>query len=187
MHRSESSWHGPVLDISMSFLPFVFYTVSSGGIIVPMILNVTLCLSVFLEKYLIRAVIQSNNYLLESLLIWDHIPVQLLVCFVSFGDFLHICELPCRKMKSVILLLLLWGIVRFKWDNAYWALSTVHSEFFKWPPAAIINMTSLSFSRDIEKGLGWGGWRERIHWQRRLFPCPMAERQMFNFVIGTDV
>ena len=144
MHRSESSQHGPVLELSMSFFPLVFYITSSGGMTPPVILDVTLCFSVFLEKYLKRAVIWSSNYLLESLLIWVHIPVQLLVCFVNFGEFFHIFELPCLKRKSVILLLLLlWSIVRFKWDNAYWALSTLHSEFFKWPSVVIINITIL--------------------------------------------
>lgn len=154
MHRSESSQQGPVLELSVSFLPLVLYITSSGGMIPPVILNVTLCFSVFLEKYLTRAVIQSSDYLLESLLIWVHIPVQLLVCFVTFGEFFHIFELPCLKMKSVILLL--WSIERFKWDNAYWALSTLHSEFLKWPSVVIINTTILSLNRDIKKGLDWG-------------------------------
>lgn len=152
--QSESSQQGPVLELSMSFLPLVLYITASGGMIPPVILNVTLCFSVFLEKYLIRAVIQSSDYLLESLLIWVHIPVQLLVCFVNFGEFFHVFELPCLKMKPVILLL--WSIVRFKWDNAYWAHSTLHSEFFKWPSVVIINTTILSLNRDIKKGLDWG-------------------------------
>ena len=46
-----------MLELSMSLLPLAPYVTSSGRTISPVILNVTLSFSVFLEKYLIRAVV----------------------------------------------------------------------------------------------------------------------------------
>lgn len=73
IHKSEESQQVFLLELSMSLLPLSPYITLSARTIFPMILNVTLCFSIFLEKHL------------ESLVIWVHTPVLLLISFVSFG------------------------------------------------------------------------------------------------------